>query len=218
MNKSVVNQYLGTLPLVAILRGITPEEAPEIGEALYEAGIRVMEVTMNSPVDPLRSIELLATRFEGKAAVGAGTVLSTEEVDRARERGAGLIVSPNTNEAVIGRTAEVGLFSLPGVGTCSEGFRALAAGADALKLFPASIMGPGGLKDLKAVFPKEVDVLAVGGVDAGNLGAWLAAGARGAGLGSCLYRAGDRPEDCLRKARVIVEAFQAAGLDSGRGK
>lgn len=216
MNKLVVHQYVETLPVVAILRGITPEEAPEIGEALYEAGIRVMEVTMNSPVDPLRSIELLATRFAGKMAIGAGTVLSVAEVDRVCERGAGLIVSPNTNEAVIGRTAELGLFSLPGVGTCSEGFRALAAGADALKLFPASIMGPGGLKDLKAVFPKEVSLFAVGGVDAGNLGAWMAAGAQGAGLGSCLYRAGDRPEDCLRKARLMVEAFQAAGGDGGQ--
>jgi 2-dehydro-3-deoxyphosphogalactonate aldolase len=213
MNKTVINKHLAEIPLVAILRGVTPDEVIGVGEALFEAGIRVVEVTMNSPIDPLKSIERMASHFQEKMAVGAGTVLSCSEVDQVKESGAEFIVSPNTNEEVIGRTAELGLYSLPGVATCSEGFRALEAGADALKIFPASALGPTGLKDMTAVFPNELGLYAVGGVGASNLGEWLSAGARGAGLGSCLYRAGDLPEDCLGKARVMVEAYRRAVAD-----
>ncbi|MGB0143816.1 MAG: 2-dehydro-3-deoxy-6-phosphogalactonate aldolase [Akkermansiaceae bacterium] len=209
MNKTAINKHLDEIPLVAILRGVTPDEVIGIGDALFEAGIRVVEVTMNSPIDPLKSIERLSSRFQGEMAVGAGTVLSPEEVDQVKESGARFVVSPNTNEEVIRRTAELGLYSLPGVATCSEGFQAIAAGADALKIFPASAVGPAGLRDMTAVFPKEVGLYAVGGVSASNLDEWLSAGACGAGLGSCLYRAGDSPEECLRKSRLMVGAYQA---------
>lgn len=210
MNKEFVRQQIDSLPVVAILRGVRPGEALEIGAALHEAGITVMEVTMNSPEDPLKSIERLASHFEGKMAVGAGTVLSTGQVDAVKERGGAFIVSPNTDARVISRTAEVGLYSLPGVATCSEGFQAIAAGADDLKIFPASVMGPSGLKDLTAVIPKEVGLFAVGGVNAENMAEWISAGAKGVGLGSNLYAAGDSPEEASRKAKVMVAAYREA--------
>jgi 2-dehydro-3-deoxyphosphogalactonate aldolase len=164
MNKSFVSEQIAALPIVAILRGVIPSEAISIGTALYDAGIRVLEVTMNS-IEPLKSIEFLAAHFEGKMAVGAGTVLTPEQVDQVHEVGGVFIVSPNTNTRVISRTAELGMYSLPGAATCSECFQAIDAGADALKIFPASVVGPAGLKDLTAVIPKDISLFAVGGVN-----------------------------------------------------
>jgi 2-dehydro-3-deoxyphosphogalactonate aldolase len=206
--KSFVAAQLDKLPLVAILRGLKPSEALDIGSALYDSGIQVMEVTLNSP-EPLKSIELLANRFDGKMAIGAGTVLSAENVTKVREAGGQLIVSPNVDVEVISRTVELGMHSLPGAMTCTECFQAIKAGADGLKIFPASVMGVPGVKDLVAVIPKEMDIFAVGGVTDANMADWLRIGIKGVGLGSNLYCAGDTPAETAVKAKRMIEAFKA---------
>jgi 2-dehydro-3-deoxyphosphogalactonate aldolase len=183
--------------LVAILRGISPDEAVAVGRALVEEGMDAIEVPLNSP-DPFRSIERLAAAVGDTVAVGAGTVLTVEEVARARTAGARLIVSPNADPAVIAATVEYGMRSYPGVVTPTEAFTALAAGARSLKLFPAPAVGIAGMRAWRSVLPADVELLPVGGVDVTNLGDWLAAGADGAGLGSCLYRPGD-PADLVRE-------------------
>lgn len=210
MSTSFIQEQIDQLPLVAILRGLTPDEAIGIGTALYQAGIRVMEVPLNSPVDPLESIRRLANEFSGKAAVGAGTVLTPHDVEAVHAEGGQLIVSPNCNPAVIQRTKELSLHSMPGVTTCSECFQAIDAGADGLKIFPASVPGPKGIKDMTAVMPKHIDLFAVGGVTAENMHEWLEAGAKGVGLGSNLYRPGDSIEEVARKAGAMVSALQKA--------
>lgn len=210
MKKSFVSAQLDKLPLVAILRGITPREALDIGSALHDAGIQVMEVTLNSPEDPLKSIELLANRFDGQMAIGAGTVLSAGNVDKVREAGGQFIVSPNVDVDVISRTVELGMHSLPGAMTCTECFQAIKAGADGLKIFPASVMGVSGVKDLMAVIPKENDIYAVGGVTDANMAEWLGIGIKGVGLGSNIYRAGDTPRDVAAKAALMIGAFRTA--------
>lgn len=192
-------------PLVAILRGIRPEEVDAIGDALVEAGFALVEVPLNSP-DPLRSIERLAKRFGDRAVVGAGTVLTPAQVDSVRDAGGRLIVSPDSNPEVIARTVHAGLFSLPGFLTPSEGFSALAAGAHALKLFPADAAGPRMLKALLAVLPPRVPVIAVGGMEPTGVPSWLAAGATGLGLGSALYRPGMTADDVARNAGNFVRA------------
>ncbi len=209
MKKSYVNEQIKTLPIVAILRGVEPDEVLKIGTSLYEAGIRVMEVTMNSN-DPLKSIELLSSHFEGKMAVGAGTVLSPDQVDQVHDIGGSFIVSPNTNTQVIARTDELNMYSLPGAATCTECFQAIDAGADALKIFPASVVGAKGIKDLTAVIPKDIPIFAVGGVTEHNMSDWFQAGAKGIGLGSNIYQAGDSPDEVSRKAQIIVTAYSAA--------
>jgi 2-dehydro-3-deoxyphosphogalactonate aldolase len=183
--------------LVAILRGISPDEVVAVGRALVEEGMDAIEVPLNSP-DPFRSIERLAAAVGDTVAVGAGTVLTVEEVARARTAGARLIVSPNADPAVIAATVEYGMRSYPGVVTPTEAFAALAAGARSLKLFPAPAVGIAGMRAWRSVLPADVELLPVGGVDVTNLGDWLAAGADGAGLGSCLYRPGD-PADLVRE-------------------
>ncbi|MFK7909286.1 MAG: 2-dehydro-3-deoxy-6-phosphogalactonate aldolase [Akkermansiaceae bacterium] len=209
MKKSFVSEQINTLPIVAILRGVEPDEALSIGIALYEAGIRVMEVTMNSN-KPLESIKILASHFQGKMAVGAGTVLTTEQVSEVYDIGGSFIVSPNTNAKVIEKTAQLGIYSLPGAATCSECFQAIDAGADALKIFPASVVGAGGIKDLTAVIPKNIPIFAVGGVTDNNMNDWFAAGAAGVGLGSNIYQAGDNAEVTSRKAQAMVAAYEIA--------
>jgi 2-dehydro-3-deoxyphosphogalactonate aldolase len=203
--------------LVAILRGISPDEAVAVGQALVEEGIDAIEVPLNSP-DPFRSIERLAAAVGNSVPVGAGTVLTVEEVAQARTAGARLIVSPNADPAVIAATVEHGLRSYPGVATPTEAFAALAAGARSLKLFPAPAVGIAGMRAWRSVLPADVELLPVGGVDATNLGDWLAAGAEGAGIGSCLYRAGD-PADLVRaRAReLVVAAGRSPGHRSGSG-
>lgn len=197
---------IGARPLVAILRGVRPDEVEQIGEAVFEAGISWIEVPLNSP-DPLNSIAKLVTGLGERAVVGAGTVLNVDQVDEVAATGARLIVSPNMNPDVIRMTKAKGMISLPGVFTATECFAALEAGADGLKFFPGDVLGPKGLKALKAVLPPTVTTYAVGGVDAGNAAAWLAAGADGFGLGGALYKPGDSAIQVGEKARAIVAAF-----------
>lgn len=206
---SFVQAQLKQLPIIAILRGVTPSQVTEIGEVFYEAGIRAMEVTLNSP-EPFQSIGKLASKFGEAMAIGAGTVVRPDDVERVQACGGRFIISPNTNGEVISRTVQAGLFSLPGAATCSECFAAIEAGAHALKIFPASVLTPNGMKQLTAVLPPEIPLFAVGGVNQQNLREWAKAGATGAGLGSHLYRAGDTMEEVAGKARAMVEASRAA--------
>ncbi|MCJ2090632.1 2-dehydro-3-deoxy-6-phosphogalactonate aldolase [Methylobacterium sp. E-005] len=196
-----------TCPLVAILRGLTPEEAPAVGDALVDAGFTLIEVPLNSP-DPLRSIARLADRLAGRALVGAGTVLEPAQVAAVGDAGGSLIVSPNTDAAVIGATCSRGLVSLPGYQTPTEAFTALAAGATALKLFPADVASPAALRAHRAVLPSGTRVLAVGGVTPEGIAAWRAASADGFGLGSNLYRPGKPAADVARDAAAFVEAVR----------
>ena len=200
-------RYLDECPLVAIIRGVTPSEAEAIGDALYEGGIRIIEVPLNSP-DPLASIERLAANFGDRVLVGAGTVLKAEDVARVRDAGGRIIVSPDTNVEVIAAAASAGLVSSPGFFTPSEAFTAIRAGATALKLFPAEAASPAVLKAQLAVIPREVPILAVGGIKPDNMRPWLDAGASGFGLGGGLYQAGQSPEETLRKARAYVEGLK----------
>ncbi|MEM6713134.1 MAG: 2-dehydro-3-deoxy-6-phosphogalactonate aldolase [Pseudomonadota bacterium] len=196
-------------PLVAILRGVSPDEVALLGEALVDAGIRWIEVPLNSP-DPLDSITKLVARFGEAAVIGAGTVVTTEEVDAVAATGARLVVSPNTNTQVIALTKAKGMVSLPGVFTPTECFAALAAGADGLKIFPGDIMKPSGLSALRAVLPPTATTYAVGGVTAETIPQWLAAGAYGFGLGSSLFRPGDSADAVAARAREIVKAYDDA--------
>ena len=201
-------QAFAACPLVAILRGLTPEEAPAIGDALADAGFTLIEVPLNSP-DPFASIRLLADRLAGRALVGAGTVLTVEQVGQVADAGGTLIVSPNTNPDVIRATVAAGLISMPGYFTPSEGFAALAAGATALKLFPADGTSPAMLKAQRAVLPRDVPVLAVGGITPDNMAEWKAAGANGYGLGSNLYKPGKPAAEVAEDARRYFQAFGA---------
>ena len=200
---------LAELPLVAILRGVTPARIEGVAAALFEAGIRAIEVPLNSP-EPFKSIEILAKTFGDRCLTGAGTVLSLSDVDRVAEAGGKLMVTPNTNPQVIARGVEKGLTVMPGFFTPSEGFAAIAAGAKTLKLFPASSGGIGHLQAMLAVLPKTVPVYAVGGVGAGNMSEWRKAGAAGFGLGSELFKPDFNDEDIAARARKCVAAFKAA--------
>ena len=196
--------------LIAILRGLRPEEAADIADALIAAGIDRIEVPLNSP-DPLDSIDRLAAAFGDAAEIGAGTVLSVEDVRRVADRGGRLIVSPNADPEVIAETKRLGLASYPGVYTASECFAALRAGADGLKIFPAFQMGSKGLKALRDVLPKATQVYAVGGVGAADFAEWRAAGADGFGIGGALYRPGATADEVAAKAAALVTAYDALG-------
>lgn len=198
-----------TRNIVAILRGITPPEVEGVAAALIGAGVTVIEVPLNSP-DPLTSIRTMQDRFGDRATIGAGTVLTPQQVRDVAATGARLIVSPNCDAAVIGATKAAGLESFPGVMTPTEAFAALAAGADALKLFPGELVGPAGLRAMRAVLPAGVPLCAVGGVSAQNMGEWLAAGAQGFGIGSSIYRPGDSADTVAEKARALTAAWDAA--------
>ena len=198
-----------TRPLIAILRGVRPDEAVAVGEALLAEGFADVEVPLNSP-EPLASIAALVDAFGDRARIGAGTVLSVEDVAAVAATGARLIVSPDANPVVIGATVAAGLASIPGVATPTEAFAALRAGADAIKVFPAGQVGLEGVRAWRAVLPPELALYAVGGAGADDFGAWLDAGVTGFGIGSALYRAG-RPVDEVRsRARTLVAAFDAA--------
>lgn len=198
-----------TRKLVAILRGIKPSEVEEIGAVLINAGITMIEVPLNSP-EPFDSIAKLTKAFGNDALIGAGTVLTPEDVDRVAEAGGRLIVSPNCDPEVIARTCSLSMVSMPGVFTPTECFAAIKAGAKAIKLFPASLAGPVGLKALKAVLPEATEVYAVGGASASNFGEWIKAGAAGFGIGTALYKPGDTVEAVGEKANQIVAAYDAA--------
>ena len=201
--KELLHSYLDQCPLVAIIRGVKPDEAEAIGDAIYQGGIRIIEVPLNSP-DPLKSIERLATRFGKRVLVGAGTVLNPDDVQRILDVGGRIIVSPDTNIEVIRTTAAAGLVASPGYFTPSEAFAAIRAGATTLKLFPAEAASPAVLKAQLAVLPKDVPVMAVGGISPDNMRPWLEAGASGFGLGGGLYRPGQSPAETLEKARAFV--------------
>ncbi len=199
-------QAAGDCGIVAILRGVTLDEVTGIGDALYAAGIRVVEVPLNSP-DPFRSIAALAARFHGRMVVGAGTVLDTDGVDRVKSAGGQISVSPDCNPQVIARAVERGLVPLPGVFTPTEAFAAVRAGARHLKLFPAEAASPRTVKAWKAVLPRDVKIYAVGGVTPANMKDWAEAGCAGFGIGSNIYKPGMTADDVARAARDFVAAW-----------
>ena len=203
-----LDDALAICPVVAILRGVSPHEAIVQCEALYAAGIRAVEVPLNSP-EPLRSIGEMATVFGAVMAVGAGTVLTREDVDAVAREGGRMIVAPNVSPQVIARARHLGLDPAPGFATASEGFAALAAGARHLKLFPAATYGPGHLHQLKAVLPTTAVIWAVGGVGPGDLAAWWAAGARAFGIGGEIFRPGQPALETGERARSIMTAVRA---------
>lgn len=200
--------YLDECPLIAIIRGVRPDEAEAIGAAVFEAGIRIIEVPLNSP-EPLKSIEKLAASLGEEALVGGGTVLRPADVANVRACGGRLIVSPNTDPDVIAAAVSEGLVSCPGYFTPSEAFAAIDAGATALKLFPAEAASPAVLKAQLAVIPKSVPVLVVGGVRPDNMRPWVEAEASGFGLGGGLYRRGQSASETLDKARAYVAGLKA---------
>lgn len=206
--KELLHRYLDECPLVAIVRGITPDDAEATGEAVRESGIRIIEVPLNSP-DPMRSIELLATKLGDSMLIGAGTVLAVEQVKQVKDAGGRIIVSPDTNTDVIASTAEAGLVSAPGYFTPTEALAAIRAGATALKLFPAEAATPSVLKAHLAVLPRDIPLLIVGGIRPDNMQPWLAAGATGFGLGSGLYKPGQSGAETLDKARAYVAGLRA---------
>lgn len=199
----MLQHYLSQCPLVAIVRGITPDSAEAIGNAIYEAGIRIIEVPLNSP-QPLDSIQRLSARFGERMLVGAGTVLDPADVVRVQKAGGRIIVSPDTNIEVIAASAAAGLVASPGYFTPSEAFAAIRAGATALKLFPAEGATPALLKAHLAVIPTSVPIIVVGGIKPAGMRPWIDAGASGFGLGGGLYKPGQSPADTVEKARAYV--------------
>ena len=195
--------------LIAILRGIEPVQALEIAEVIINAGITKIEVPMNSP-DAVQSIKLMVERFGESAEFGAGTVLKVAQVDAVAAVGGKLIVSPNCNTQVIQRTKALGLQSFPGVLTPTEAFSAIDAGADGLKFFPASVLGPSGVAAMKAVLPKDLPTFAVGGANADNFDQWLAAGIDGFGIGSAIFKPGFSTQQVKDAAELMVAAYDRA--------
>ena len=202
--------------LVAILRGLTPARAPEVGAALVGCGITTIEVPLNSP-EPFATIQLLARAHGANCLIGAGTVLTTLDVDRVRDAGGRLVVAPNCDGDVIRRALDLGMRVLPGIATATEAFAALRAGATELKLFPASTYGTGHLRALKAVLPAQVKVFPVGGVGAENIAAWLAAGADGFGLGGELFKPSYTLAAVTNGAQRLVAALRDATVN-GEGQ
>ncbi|MBN9307683.1 2-dehydro-3-deoxy-6-phosphogalactonate aldolase [Devosia sp.] len=192
--------------IIAILRGITPAEMLPVCTSLVEAGIILIEVPLNSP-EPLRSIGEAAKAFEGRALIGAGTVLARFEVDEVADAGGSFIVSPDTNPAVIGATVERGLASYPGVFTPTDAFTAIRSGATGLKFFPAEVLGPKGIKAMKAVLPPTVPLYAVGGANPDNFGEYFAAGCAGFGLGTYIFKPGMSAADVAQRAAAAVLAY-----------
>ena len=210
MSRSRWENVLSVRPLVAILRGLRPEEAADIGEALVAAGILCAEVPLNSLNAP-DSIAILKRVHGHKLMVGAGTVLSVQEVALVAACGAELVVSPNINPAVIAATKAAGLLSIPGFATPSEAFAGLEAGADALKAFPTDVVSPGALRALKEVLPAGVPLIPVGGVTVDKMREYKKAGAAGFGIGSAIYRSGSDAAAVSKKAKDFVEAFDGLG-------
>jgi len=206
--EEILHHYLDQCPLIAIVRGITPADAEAVGDAVREGGIRIIEVPLNSP-DPLSSIEKLAKRFGDSMLVGAGTVLTVEQVAQVRDAGGRIVVSPDTNTDVIAATAQAGMVSSPGYFTPSEALAAVRAGAHSLKLFPAEGASPALLKAQLAVLPRDIPVLAVGGIKPDNMRPWLDAGAVGFGLGSGLYKPGQSAAETLEETRAYIAGLKA---------
>ncbi len=210
----MARELLGHMPFAAILRGLAPEEALAVGEALVSAGMTILEVPLNSP-RPLESIRLLAQRFGDGCLVGAGTVTTPRQVDEIGEAGGRLIVMPHGDAEVIAAAKRAGMVCMPGIATPTEGFAALRAGADALKLFPAELVGPPVLRAMRAVFPEQTIFLPVGGITPDNLLAFVQAGAGGFGLGSGLYRPGRSAAEVGERARAYIRAWDQAVSSGG---
>jgi 2-dehydro-3-deoxyphosphogalactonate aldolase len=204
---ALLARHFAACPLVAILRGVRPDEVEAVAAALFDAGLRIIEVPLNSP-DPFASIARLAARYGDEALIGAGTVLTVEDAARVADAGGRLIVSPGTDPVVIAASVAAGLVSAPGFFTPTEAFAALAAGAHALKLFPAEAAPPAVVKAQRAVLPKDVPLLAVGGITPEKLAAYRAAGADGFGLGGALYAPGMDPAEVGARARAFVAALE----------
>lgn len=196
--------------IIAILRGVTPDEVLGIGQALVAAGIDRIEVPLNSP-DPLASISILADALGDRALIGAGTVLTVKDVHDVKDAGGQIVVSPDTNPAVIDATKASGMLSFPGVATPSECFTALRHGADGLKFFPAFLVGPKGLSAIRAVLPKGTKTYAVGGVGPANFADWFAAGVTGFGIGTGVYTVGLTAAEVGDRAKAIVAAYDLKG-------
>ncbi|KRE89322.1 2-dehydro-3-deoxy-6-phosphogalactonate aldolase [Frateuria sp. Soil773] len=209
----MLNAWLEPLPLVAILRGIRPDEAVAVGRALAGAGFRIVEVPLNSP-QPLDSIRALAAALGDACLVGAGTVTGPAQAQDVAAAGGRLAVMPHADPAVIRAAKAAGLLCTPGVATPTEAFAALAAGADGLKLFPAGQVGPEGLKAWRAVLPREMPVLPVGGIEPGNMAPWVAAGAQGFGIGTSLYAPGLDAAEVARRAHAFAQAWRGLSIKS----
>ena len=205
--RDLLISHLNNMPLIGILRGVTPDEAEDTVGALYAAGFRMVEVPLNSP-QPLHSIEKINATYADQMLIGAGTVLTTQQVADVRSAGGQLIVSPNTNPDVIQASVEQNLVSVPGVATPSEAFSAIAAGAHGIKAFPAEMITPAGIKSWKSVLPKDFPVLAVGGIDTAYIPAYWQAGANGFGLGGSLYKAGKSVDAVSADAQQFVTAMR----------
>lgn len=203
-----LDSKLAMMPIIAILRGLEPTNAEAVGETLYEAGIRVIEVPLNSP-NPLRSIETLAKIFDDQAIIGAGTVTSPSHVQSVHDAGGQLVVSPNTNHSVIKKTVALKMFSCPGCLTPSDCYDALDAGAHALKIFPANIIGPNGIKAIRTILPSETRILAVGGVSDSTMSDYAAVGVRGFGLGSSLFKPDMTLDEIQSRVKSAVTAARA---------
>ena len=204
-----LNEAIEACGIIAILRGVSPHEVITVTQILYDAGVRIVEVPLNSP-EPFTSIEMLAKSFGDKMVVGAGTVLSEADVSLLKEHGGQISVSPDCNPATIARAVALGLDPLPGVFTPTEAFAAIRAGAKHLKLFPAEVASPLTIKAWKAVLPKHVQVHAVGGVTPDNMAEWIAAGASAFGIGSALYKQGMPLSKISESAHTLVAAWKRA--------
>lgn len=204
-----MREYIQRLPLIAILRGITPEEVVSVGTALVQAGFAIIEVPLNSP-RPFDSIRLLADAFGANTLVGAGTVMSADDVQRVEDAGGRLIVMPHSDPDIIRAAKEAGMACCPGVATPTEGFAALANGADALKLFPAELVTPPAVRAMRSVFPSETLMFPVGGITPDNMESYVRAGASGFGLGSALYNRGDSATVVAAHAAAFVTAWHRA--------
>ncbi|HVY05688.1 MAG TPA: 2-dehydro-3-deoxy-6-phosphogalactonate aldolase [Burkholderiales bacterium] len=208
MKKEAFADWLKRWPLIAILRGIRPGESLEIGEALVETGFCIVEVPLNSP-EPYASIIRLSKRFGDKVLIGAGTVTDWEQVPKVADAGGRIVVMPHADERVVEAARRRGMYVVPGFGTATEGFRMIEAGADAIKLFPAEANPPKVLKALRAVLPREVPVLPVGGITPANMKEYWEAGAGGFGLGSALYKPGDKAANVAQAAADFRFALHA---------
>jgi 2-dehydro-3-deoxyphosphogalactonate aldolase len=207
-------QALAACPLVAILRGLPVADAPAIGQAVYSAGFRIIEVPLNSP-SPLRSIGLIASQHPS-ALVGAGTVLSVQDVESVKAAGGNLVISPHFNPLVVRRAVDLGMVCMPGVMTATEAFAALNAGAHALKIFPAEMASPAAIKALRAVLPRSAIVLPVGGITPDNMAAYCAAGADGFGIGSALYKLDQSAATTELNATQVIAAYDYIALTLGK--
>ena len=198
--------WLARSPLIAILRGVTPDEVVAVAEALAAHGIAIVEVPLNSP-DPFESVRRLVARFDGQLLIGAGTVMTVAQVEQLERAGGRLVVTPHATGDVIRAAKQHGMIACPGIATPTEAFAMLAAGADALKLFPAEASSPAVLRAMRAVLPAATLTVPVGGIDAGNMQPWLDAGAAGFGIGGSVFKPGDSPQAVADKAARLVAAL-----------